>query len=61
MTTKKIEWYSITIAWKTHIKDIEIKTYTFKNAEEMEAFKYGVCESNDWLNYKIIDEEIEVA
>ena len=39
----------------------EIKTYTFKNAEEMEAFKYGVCESNNWLNYKIIDEEIEVA
>tara|TARA_A100001388_G_scaffold277263_1_gene267708 strand:+ start:7068 stop:7238 length:171 start_codon:yes stop_codon:yes gene_type:complete len=51
--------YSLTIVWGTN--EEETKTYTFKTIEEMEAFQDGVYESNGWWEYKIIDEDEEVA
>jgi hypothetical protein len=55
----KAKGYSLTIVWGTN--EEETKTYTFKTIEEMEAFRDGVYESNGWWEYKIIDEDEEVA
>lgn len=54
----KAKEYSLTIVWGTN--EEETKTYTFKTIEEMEAFQ-DEYESNGWWEYKIIDEDEEVA
>ena len=56
---KTKEKHSLTIIWGTDGE--ETKTYTFKTAEEMEAFRDGVYESNGWWEYRIIDEDEEVT
>ena len=55
MKIKKEEKHSLTIVWGTNGE--ETKTYTFKTAEEMEAFRDGVYESNGWWEYKIVGED----
>ena len=49
--TKK---YKVKITWGvTSWGDAQTKTYEFKTEKEMDAFLYGVDESNGWLSYDI--------
>ena len=46
--------FKVKITWGvTSWGDAQTKTYEFKTEKEMDAFLYGVDESNGWLSYDI--------
>lgn len=46
--------YKVKIHWGiTSLGDDKVKTYEFKTEKEMDAFLFGVDESNGWLSYDI--------
>jgi hypothetical protein len=50
----KKEKFKVKITWGvTSWGDAQTKTYEFKTEKEMDAFLYGVDESNGWLSYDI--------
>ena len=47
----------ITILWGT---DKEQKqTYTFENQHDLDIFLHGVNEANGWLDYEIVEAQLE--
>ena len=55
-TMTKKTTHKITIVWGTDRE--EEKTYSFHSKAELECFVRGVEESNGWLEYDIIDQQI---
>ena len=49
--------YKVTINWGEEGENI--KTYSFKTLEALEAFRLGAYEAQGWNDYTIIDESIE--
>ena len=46
--------YKVKINWgSTSFGDEQVKTYEFDTEKEMDAFLFGVGESNGWLSYDI--------
>ena len=56
-TMTKKTTHKITIVWGTDRE--EEKTYSFHNKTELECFVRGVEESNGWLEYDIVNEQIK--
>lgn len=50
--------YKVKINWgSTSFGDEQMKTYDFDTEKEMDAFLFGVDESNGWLSYDIVEEK----